>query len=135
MTQSDDDKLKPLNLKEKRAEGRSAAVAIKDRSRDGALPEITAAGYGYVAEKIVELAFQNGVKVREDKDLAHLLTQIKLESDIPSEALFAVAEILAYVYKANNAENPFDALLKDWDNKHQQTEESPDDTPTKNKSH
>lgn len=81
---------------------RATAVALKKYGIDeGLLPKVVAAGYGVWAEKIVEMAFQNGVKVREDKDLAQLLAVIELESDIPTEALVAVAEILAYVYKAN----------------------------------
>ena len=81
---------------------RAAAVALKRYGIDEkSLPKITAAGYGKLAEEIVALAFANGVKVREDADLAAMLAAIEIDSDIPSEALVAVAEILAYVYKAN----------------------------------
>lgn len=81
---------------------RAAAVALKKYGIDErSLPRITAAGYGKLAEEIVALAFANGVKVREDADLAQMLAAIEIDSDIPSEALVAVAEILAYVYKAN----------------------------------
>lgn len=81
---------------------RATAVALKKYGIDeNALPKVVAAGYGAWAEKIVEMAFKNGVRVREDRDLAQLLAAIELESDIPTEALVAVAEILAYVYKAN----------------------------------
>lgn len=79
-----------------------AAVALKKFGMDeNAIPKIVAAGYGKLAEEIVRLAFENGVKVREDRDLAQMLAAIELDSDIPSEALVAIAEILAYVYKAN----------------------------------
>jgi len=81
---------------------RWAAVALSaDPKTRGALPKLVAAGYGKIAEEILQLAFDNGVKVREDADLAELLAAIEVESPIPSEALIAVAEILAYVYKAN----------------------------------
>ena len=81
---------------------RAAAVALKKYGiEERHLPKITAAGYGKLAEQIVALAFANGVKVREDADLAQMLAAIEIDSDIPSEALVAVAEILAYVYKAN----------------------------------
>ena len=81
---------------------RKAAVALKKYGiGEDALPKIVAAGYGVLAEQIVHLAFQNGIKVREDRDLAQLLAAIELDSEIPTEALVAVAEILAYVYKAN----------------------------------
>lgn len=81
---------------------RLAAVALKKYGIDeSALPKVVAAGYGKLAEQIVELAFKNGVKVREDRDLAQMLAAIEIDSDIPTEALVAIAEILAYVYKAN----------------------------------
>ncbi len=83
-------------------EDRKAAVALKKFGvNDGAIPKIVAAGYGKLAEEIIQRAFDNGVKVREDKDLAQMLAVITLDSDIPTEALVAIAEILAYVYKAN----------------------------------
>lgn len=88
------------------ASRRATAVALKKYGIDeGTLPKVVAAGYGVWAEKIVELAFQNGVRVREDKDLAQLLAAIEIDSDIPTEALVAVAEILAYVYKANGIDH------------------------------
>lgn len=81
---------------------RLTAVALKKYGIDDTvIPKIVAAGYGKLAEQILDMAFRNGIKVREDKDLAQLLAALTLESDIPSEALVAVGEILAYVYKAN----------------------------------
>lgn len=93
----------PKSSPEAEKDRRKAAVALKRFGIDeSAIPKVVAAGYGKLAEEIVQLAFQNGVKVREDKDLAQLLAAIELDSDIPSEALVAIAEILAYVYKANS---------------------------------
>lgn len=98
ITDNDDDRKKETPEQSRR----SAAVALKKYGIDeSALPQIVAAGYGKLAEQIVEIAFQNGVKVREDKDLAQMLAAIELDSDVPSEALIAIAEILAYVYKTN----------------------------------
>lgn len=84
-------------------ERRLTAVALKKYGvDDAAIPRIIAAGHGKVAEQILKIAFDNGVKVREDKDLAEVLAAITVDSDIPTEALVAVGEILAYVYKANS---------------------------------
>lgn len=105
------DALKPLNIKEK--SGRAVAVAIEDGSDKGALPKITAAGRGKIAEQILQLAFERGIKVREDAALAEMLAQVELDSPIPSEAFMAIAEILTYVYRANGEPNPFDAVLAD----------------------
>ena len=93
---------KMVSQSENEKNRRAAAVALKKFGiEEGDLPKVVAAGYGKLAEQIVALAFQNGVKVREDKVLAQILAAIELDSDIPSEALVAVAEILAYVYKVN----------------------------------
>jgi flagellar biosynthesis protein len=81
---------------------RPAAVAIKDGdSGPDSLPKIIASGRGKLAEQILELAFARGIKVREDADLAELLVTLDLDTPIPSEAIVAVAEILAKVYEAN----------------------------------
>jgi flagellar biosynthesis protein len=97
----------PLNLKKKPA--RVTAVAVRDAAEGQNLPTISAAGRGVLAEQILRIAFDNGVKVREDSALAEMLASIEIDSPIPSEAFMAVAEILQYVYRANNAPNPFDA--------------------------
>ena len=52
------------------------------------------------------MAFDKGVKVREDADLAELLVKLELDTPIPSEAILAVAEILAKVYEANGRLSP-----------------------------
>jgi flagellar biosynthesis protein len=80
---------------------RPVAVALKYEFGAQSLPRIVATGKGTVAEQILELAFANGVKVREDADLVEILSAIEVDSDIPVEAIAAVAEILAYVYRAN----------------------------------
>lgn len=89
----------------------ATAVAITSGDKNDQAPRITAAGRGKIAEQILQLAFANGIKVREDSALAEMLAKIELESPIPSEAFLAVAEVLSYVYKANGEPNPFDALM------------------------
>jgi flagellar biosynthesis protein len=107
----DEDALIPLNLK--KIPKNPVAVAIEDAKHEKDLPRITAAGRGKIAEQILQLAFENGIKVREDSALAEMLATIELDSPIPTEAFMAVAEILSYVYKANGEPNPFDAVLRD----------------------
>ena len=80
------------------------AVAIEDRSPREPAPRIVASGRGKLAEQILEIAFANNVKVREDADLVQILATLEIESVVPLEALTAVAEILAYVYRANAAQ-------------------------------
>lgn len=78
------------------------AVALAyDREHDAA-PKITAKGKGYIAAQILELAKKHNVEIREDGDLAHLLSKLDIDTVIPLEAYAAVAEILSYIYKTND---------------------------------
>lgn len=91
----DDDSAKPFDKNK-------LAVALGyDREKDQA-PRVSAKGRGHLAERIIELAREHGVEVREDADLATLLSKLDVDTPIPVEAYAAVAEILAYIYKAND---------------------------------
>ncbi len=105
--------LSPLNVNKKPK--RQTAVALKENEKLGYAPTISAAGRGKIAEKILQLAFDNDIKVREDSALAEMLAQVELDSPIPSEAFLAVAEVLSYVYRANGKPNPFHVLLEEKD--------------------
>lgn len=74
----------------------------------GDLPRIVASGRGAVAEQILEIAFARGVKVREDADLAEILSALEVDDSIPVEAIAAVAEILSYIYRTNSEEPAMD---------------------------
>ena len=41
------------------------------------------------------------MKVRKDPDLVQILSAVEVDCEIPVEAFAAVAEILTYVYRAN----------------------------------
>ena len=85
---------------------RPIAVALSYELGAPGLPKVVASGRGAVAEQILELAFANGVKVREDADLVEILSVLDLDSEIPVEAIVAVAEILSHVYRANGTLPP-----------------------------
>ena len=74
------------------------------------MPRVVAAGQGTFAEQILQIAWANNIKVREDADLVEVLSAIDVDSEIPVEAFAAVAEILAYVYRANSGEITIDEL-------------------------
>ncbi len=82
------------------------AVALGSEPERGAVPKVVASGRGSVAEQILAIAFAQGIRVREDADLAELLSHVDVDSEIPLEAFAAVAEILAYVYRANGSLPP-----------------------------
>tara|TARA_R110002167_G_scaffold254358_1_gene460545 strand:- start:152 stop:568 length:417 start_codon:yes stop_codon:yes gene_type:complete len=81
------------------------AVALAEGALPGMAPTVVAGGRGRLAEQILQIAFANGIKVREDADLAQLLATIDMEEEIPVEAFAAVAEILIYLYRANGADD------------------------------
>ena len=73
------------------------AIALKGQGHDGA--QILAKGEGDLAEQILQLAFEQGIRVRTDSNLAEILSHLDADSAIPLEALAAVATILNYVYQ------------------------------------
>ncbi len=80
---------------------RKKAVALKyDAGKDNA-PKISAKGSGAVAEKIIELARERGIPLKEDPDLAQMLMQLDWYEEIPSALYQVVAEVLAFAYRMN----------------------------------
>lgn len=82
------------------------AVALSHEKGTEQAPVVTATGRGAVAEQILNIAFENGVAVREDADLAQILSEVDVDSPIPLEAFAAVSEILGYLYRAQNDPSP-----------------------------
>lgn len=77
------------------------AVALQyERSKHGA-PVVAASGRGRVAERILEIARQHGVAIREDPDLVELLAGLDLGETIPAELYPIIAEVFAFVYRLN----------------------------------
>lgn len=72
------------------------AVALKYDERQSAAPVVVASGMGHLAEKMVEIANDNGVPVYEDNSLATVLSQLNLGAEIPEELYKAVVDIYAY---------------------------------------
>lgn len=76
------------------------AIALQSSGGRAQATQVIAKGSGEVAEQILQLAFDHGIKVRSDADLATILSAVEVESEIPLEALTAVANILSYIYRA-----------------------------------
>jgi len=77
------------------------AVALTYEFGKPNLPRVVASGRGPLAERILALAQENGIPVREDPDLATLLASVELDAEIPAEAMIAVAEIMAQIFLLN----------------------------------
>ena len=58
-----------------------------------------AKGADYMAQKIKEIALENGVPIHRDREVARFLYHnVEIGQEIPPELYKAVAEILAIVY-------------------------------------
>lgn len=78
------------------------AIALQyERGQVGA-PRIAASGQGWLAARILELAHRHNIPVREDAELAQMLSAFEPGDEIPVEAFAAVATILARIYQANS---------------------------------
>ncbi len=72
------------------------AVALHYDGRN--TPRVTAKGEGLTAERILELAEEQGIPLHEDPDLARVLAQIPLGEEIPEALYVAVAEVIAFAW-------------------------------------
>jgi flagellar biosynthesis protein FlhB len=80
------------------------AVALSYKMETMEAPKVIAKGVGFLAQKIRELAQEHGIPLVENKPLAQTLYKsVKVGEYIPANLYKAVAEIIAYVYKAKNA--------------------------------
>lgn len=80
---------------------RQMAVALGFDADKDAVPKVLAKGAGHVAARILELAKEHNIPIREDSDLVEALAKLDLGDIIPAELYPAVAEVLAYVYRVN----------------------------------
>jgi flagellar biosynthesis protein len=78
-----------------------SAVALKYRTDQDPAPKVTAKGEGLVAERIIALAKENQVPIKEDPDLVQILSQVDINREVPPSIYKVVAELLAFVYKMN----------------------------------
>ncbi len=75
------------------------AVAIKYDAQEADAPIVVAKGSDYLAQKIKDVAKENGVEIVENKPLARMLfANVEVGEMVPPELYKAVAEVLAYVY-------------------------------------
>jgi len=80
---------------------RIAAALGYDPSKTDA-PKLVAKGQGEIADRIIALAKTHDIPIREDRDLVAVLATLDLDQEIPAELYRTIAELLAFVYRANN---------------------------------
>ena len=80
------------------------AVALGYEPDKDKAPKVLAKGQGHVAQKIIQIAIDEGIEIRKDADLLQILKAVDIDSEIPIEAFSAVAEIISYIYQQNGKE-------------------------------
>ncbi len=80
------------------------AVALGYEKDKHNAPTVLAKGQGQIAEKIIQLAIDNGIEIQQNADLIQILKAVDIDAEIPIEAFAAVAEIISYVYQQNGKE-------------------------------
>lgn len=82
------------------------AIALSYKMEEMDAPRVVAKGVGFLALKIKELAQKHDIPIVENPPLAQTLYKtVGIGDSIPASLYKAVAEILAYIYKARNAWN------------------------------
>ena len=81
------------------ADIRKKVAAIRYAPGKDSAPKIVAKGSGAIAERILEIAKEHNVPLKEDRQLVEILSKLDLYQEIPPDLYKAVAEVLAFVYK------------------------------------
>ncbi|MDQ6990053.1 MAG: EscU/YscU/HrcU family type III secretion system export apparatus switch protein, partial [Mariprofundaceae bacterium] len=85
------------------AQSQQAAVALAYDHGMGGAPRVMAAGVGEIAKAILILAREHDVHIHNDAQLASLLAQVPVGQEIPEEAYQLVAELLSFLYQADQS--------------------------------
>lgn len=76
------------------------AVALKYEPSSYDAPHVVAKGAGVTADKIIEQASRNDIKIHEDQALIQLLYQLDLNEQIPPDLYPIIAEVFTLIYHA-----------------------------------
>ncbi|GAB6095911.1 EscU/YscU/HrcU family type III secretion system export apparatus switch protein [Desulfatiferula olefinivorans] len=86
---------------------RKKAVALRYDPLTDRAPKVTAKGAGDTAERIIAIAREHDIPIRDDADLVEVLSRLDIEKEIPPDVYVVVAELLAFVYSVNGRKKPF----------------------------
>lgn len=77
------------------------AVALQYEPQIFDAPKVVAKGEGLLADNIIKKAEESDVEVYEDEKLVESLFGLEINDEIPEELYQAVAEIIFYIYSAD----------------------------------
>ncbi len=83
----------------KRSIKKSCSSRLSKKKKNSA-PKVLASGKGESAAKIISLAKEHGVPIKEDEDLIEILSKLDLGDEIPPNMYKAVAEVFC-LYLSN----------------------------------
>lgn len=89
--------------KDRNTDPKRTAVALRYDADESDAPVVVAKGTGIIADKILKTAVAARVPVYRDRTLAGILAAVELNKQVPPEMYRAVAEVLAYVYRLDQA--------------------------------
>lgn len=75
------------------------ALALGWKKDQDNAPKVMASGSGEIANKIIKLAHENGIPIKEDEDLCEVLSKLELGEEIPPAMYKAVAEVFSFIYR------------------------------------
>ncbi len=78
--------------------GKKSSIAVALNYDGTGAPKVTAKGKDLLAERIIELAEENHIPLRQDPGLVQVLASVPLNQEIPRELYVAVAEVIAFAY-------------------------------------
>ena len=85
------------------SDSRRRAVALAYSGERTDAPRVVAKGYGNLADRIIELANQEGVFVHESPELVALLMKVDLDARITESLYQVIAELLVWIWQIDRS--------------------------------
>jgi flagellar biosynthesis protein len=86
-------------MAESKGPGKQAAALRYERGA-GEAPRLVAKGRGLIADRIIEIAREHSIPIHQDRALVDVLSRLDIDEQIPAELYLVVAELLAFIYRA-----------------------------------
>ncbi len=81
------------------------AVALRYIPDEEDAPRILAKGKGFLADRIIKIAEENGIYIHRDPRLVKILSDLEVDDLIPLPLYQVIAEILAMVFRLDTAKH------------------------------
>lgn len=98
------------------------SLAVSLEYSGGSAPRVTAKGAGHLAQQIIDLAKQHNIPITQNTELTELLSQVKLNEQVPPALYEAVAQVLVFAYQLSGKSlpkpEPVSPSSEDLKNKH-----------------